>query len=300
MHNITVRRSRSLDDVAASPVSPRSTARAPCAARRWSRRPTRGCSRRCRSDRAARSPTPSSPPPRSSRCCELRGEQLAEAAERRAPWGRLRSLLARSLSHARVLALRPPKRPSAPRPAGLEAGAAQSPRPAADGEPVAQPLVDGRVVQQRQVVRAAERASRARRGTGFGACGRGPTRSAPARGSRRAAAPSGCAAPRVTVAATKQCVGPSQQRDLLARRGAQRVGIAVAPVLVDQRALAQVADAGAAPPKEARRRDGSPGPGRARAGPVHAPAPAARPCEGSPARRRAARAAPSGRRARLA
>ena len=41
-----------------------------------------------------------------------------------------------------------------------------------------------------------------------------------------------------------------EQRHLLAGRGAQRLGVAVAPVLVDQRALAQVADAGAAAAQE--------------------------------------------------
>src|ERR687895_1014545 len=44
--------------------------------------------------------------------------------------------------------------------------------------------------------------------------------------------------------------GPRQQRNLSTRRRAQRVGIAVAPVLVDERALAQVADARATPPQE--------------------------------------------------
>ena len=42
-----------------------------------------------------------------------------------------------------------------------------------------------------------------------------------------------------------------QQRDLAQRLRAQRVGVAAAPVLVDQRAAAQVADARAAPAQEA-------------------------------------------------
>ena len=43
-----------------------------------------------------------------------------------------------------------------------------------------------------------------------------------------------------------------EQRHLLAGRGAQRLGVAVAPVLVDERALAQVADARAAAAQEGR------------------------------------------------
>src|SRR5206468_10255295 len=44
--------------------------------------------------------------------------------------------------------------------------------------------------------------------------------------------------------------GALQERHLLADAGAQRVGIAVAPVGVDERALAQVADAAAAAAEE--------------------------------------------------
>ena len=43
---------------------------------------------------------------------------------------------------------------------------------------------------------------------------------------------------------------PVEQRHLAARRRAQDVGVATLPVLVDQRALAQVADARAAPAQE--------------------------------------------------
>ena len=44
--------------------------------------------------------------------------------------------------------------------------------------------------------------------------------------------------------------GSLQQRHLLARRRAQGIGVATPPVLVDQRAVAQVADAGRAPAQE--------------------------------------------------
>src|ERR1019366_2868574 len=44
---------------------------------------------------------------------------------------------------------------------------------------------------------------------------------------------------------------PWQQRHLLAGDRTQRLGIAAAPVLVDQRSRAQAANAGAAPPQEA-------------------------------------------------
>src|SRR5688572_790018 len=43
-----------------------------------------------------------------------------------------------------------------------------------------------------------------------------------------------------------------EQRDLLTRNGAQSVRVAVTPVVVHQRAAAQVADAAAAPAQEAR------------------------------------------------
>ena len=55
--------------------------------------------------------------------------------------------------------------------------------------------------------------------------------------------PTGWRGLRVTVAETKQCVAPSSSGTSCAGRGAQRLGIAVAPVLVDQRALPEVADA---------------------------------------------------------
>ena len=62
--------------------------------------------------------------------------------------------------------------------------------------------------------------------------------------------PSGWRGLRVTVAETKQCVAPSSSGTSSAGRGAQRLGVAVAPVLVDERALAEVADAGAAAAQE--------------------------------------------------
>ena len=45
--------------------------------------------------------------------------------------------------------------------------------------------------------------------------------------------------------------GSRQEWHLLARRRAQRVGITTAPVLVDQRPVTQVANAGRAPAQEA-------------------------------------------------
>jgi hypothetical protein len=48
--------------------------------------------------------------------------------------------------------------------------------------------------------------------------------------------------------------GALEQRDLLAGGGAERVRVAVEPVLVDEGALAEVADPCRAPPQEARER----------------------------------------------
>ena len=63
--------------------------------------------------------------------------------------------------------------------------------------------------------------------------------------------PSGWLGSRVTVAETKKWVRPRQQRHLLAGHCAQRLGITPAPVLVDERSVAQVANAGTAPFQEA-------------------------------------------------
>ena len=122
------------------------------------------------------------------------------------------------------------------------------------GEPAAQRRVDGGVVEQREVVRAADAAARPPRGTGSGACGRGRTRSAPARAQSPSTRPTGWRASRVIVAATKQWVAPGEQRDLGAGGGAQRVGVVAVPVAVDQRSVAQVADPRAAAAQEARER----------------------------------------------
>ena len=90
--------------------------------------------------------------------------------------------------------------------------------------------------------------------------------------------------------------GVLEQRDLLAGGRAQRLGVAVAPVLVDQRAAPHVADPGAAAAQEARegpRLTASPRARRPRSGP---PTRAARRCAASRARPRASRAASSRRR----
>ena len=81
-----------------------------------------------------------------------------------------------------------------------------------------------------------------------------------------------------------------QQRHLPAGRGAQRLRVTLAPVLVDQRAGAQVADAGAAAAQEACERARLADRAERRRRVVHARTPAARRCAGCRARPCGARA----------
>src|SRR3954468_21568703 len=111
-------------------------------------------------------------------------------------------------------------------------------------EPAVQPLVDRRVVQQREVVRPAEVHSvlGAERDTARPAAPGGARRE----DERVAEEPSDRVARVAGDGRGDEAVRCAfEERDLATRGGPQRVGVEAHPVLVDERALAQVADAGA-------------------------------------------------------
>ena len=164
---------------------------------------------------------------------------------------------------------------------------APRPQPERSAEPAAQPLVDLRVVQQRQVVRAAHVHAVLRARTGCAGRAPRPEALASSTSASPSSRPSGWLGLRVSVAATKQCVAPSSSGTSVTAAARRASRIAVAPVLVHERALAQVADAGAAAAQHGAEGTDLRAARSARRWPRAPAARAARPCGESRARPRA-------------